>query len=226
MRSTSLLAVGLCLLATACGASATDENVFTEQGNEVNGLMVTLERELSPPLAAPKSEHIGASTNDIIQQAKDGLTFASTKTDETSSCKTSIYDDASKRPKLTIVDCPSAIYIRLTKGKGIIEHDDLNKDGKIDRYTSDDGLVAQYSDLNFDGEVDLLVERISELEDFNPKVFDLGEDEYPASFYVFRIRQDANGDGKLDFERVMTRGMLANAPDEAEAAPSAELEEG
>lgn len=216
-----MLGLTLGLLMTAACSGTTDDDAVTDSSAEFNARS-SLERELKPTIAPPTSGFIGASTSDVIQKSKANLTVLSSKTDKDSGCRTTIYKDTKSKPLLTIVECETSIQIRLRTAQGMIEHSDLNKDGKIDRYANDDGLVAQYIDRNYDGKIDVVVERVELIEDFSLAGY--GED-HPKSTFLFRIREDSNRDGKLDLEKLTVRGLLAPAEDAQEQEQEQEEEQ-
>src|SRR5262249_4716704 len=122
--------------------------------------------------------------------------------------KTEIRDPKVKEITVERVVCKSSDVIRTFNDDGSTktEHYDLNKDGKVDRYTGLDGAVVQYADSNFDGKIDSVTERVDKVKDFSLKGYE--DADYPKSSFLYRVREDRNHDGKLDHEKLTARGTL------------------
>lgn len=106
------------------------------------------------------------------------------------------------------VQCPTSDVVRLFAADGTTiraEHADLNRDGKVDRYTSQTEEVAQYVDTKFDGAIDVVVERVDALDDLSMEGY---EETFSRSNFLYRVRADRNRDGRLDFEKLTARGLL------------------
>ena len=201
------LAVGGCV-------AAEDDGSVTNDANEINEGRGSLERELSPPLETPKSDLIGAKMSDVVEEIAQ--TAKAFEVAAAGGCEKTEYKDTTTNKKVAErLRCGSSETVRFfgSSGSVIGERADLNKDGKVDRVTSEAGFpgapaVAQYVDTNFDGEIDVIVERVADVEDFSMSGYD---ETFPKSKFLHRIREDRNRDGKLDFERLTARGQLPAA---------------
>lgn len=203
MRWLVLFGSALFLLA---GCTA-DDGTVTDDSAEINHARGSLEREIDPPIAVPKSERIGASIADVLENAKG--TATGKKAPAVDGCVTTTFKDAeTKKPIVEHVACKASETVRLLAEDGTVaeEHADLNGDGKVDRFSSDDGVTAQLVDTNFDGKINVVVERVDKVKDFSLEGYD---EDYPKSKFLYRIREDRNRDGKLDFERLTARGTLS-----------------
>jgi hypothetical protein len=198
----------LCLWALAgCGSSG-DGDVSTADDNELNDPIGVIERDLKPPMDPPTSEQIGASTSSILADAMKGLTSKKT-TRGNDGCTLVQMFNADDVVVVEHTSCPKSEVVRLLRsdGRTRAEYGDFNKDGKIDRFSSEDGPVAQYTDSNFDGTIDVVIERVSLLKDFSLEGYEGAS--YPQSAFLFRIREDRNRDGTLDLEKYTAKGALA-----------------
>lgn len=184
----------------ACGSSdnATSNTSDLESGRGA------LTRQISPQLPVPTSDLIGAKLADVAATVTATAGTAKKSTD----CSTTPYYDANKTVVYQRVDCTASLTIRFLNAGGTMkeEHADLNKDGLVDRYTNESAKVAQYTDANFDGKIDVVVERVDQLTDFSLVGYP-GED-FPAAAFLYRIREDRNRDGGLDYETLSALGAL------------------
>jgi hypothetical protein len=198
----------LCLSALAgCGSSGGND-VSTADDNDLTDPIGVIERELTPPIEPPTSEHIGASTSAVLAEAMKGL--ASKKTTRgNDGCTLVQMFNADDVVVVEHTTCPKSQVVRLLRsdGRTRAEYGDFDNDGKVDRFSTEDGPVAQYTDSNFDGKIDSVVERVSLLEDFSLEGYEGAS--YPKSAFLFRVREDRNRDGKLDFEKYTAKGALA-----------------
>ncbi len=196
----------IALVGAVLGGCASEDNAVTDDSGELNEGQGVLEKQLDPPLASPTSDAIGAKMSDVIAKVSANKTESSPKS--AGGCSTVTFRDAqTKKPAVEHVTCASSEIIRVldANGRPTEEHADLNKDGKVDRYTSELAAVAQYTDLDFDGRVDVVVERVDQLKDFSMKGY---EEVFPKSMFLYRVREDRNHDGKLDWEKLTARGQL------------------
>jgi hypothetical protein len=202
MRSLFFLTAALCLV----GCSATDDSAVTDDNNELNEGVGSLERALSPQVAAPKNDAIGAKTSEVLANAIGTATGATKKGKD--GCSTTTYKDA-ETDKVIVRDivCSKSETIEVLDADGKVseEHADLDKDGKVDRYSSESGVIAQLLDTNYNGKIDVVIERVSKLKDFSMEGYDVV---YPKSRFLYRIREDRNRDGKMDWERLTAKGIL------------------
>lgn len=202
-------AVALAVVAlVGCSSSSADDGVATNDANEINEGRGALERELDPPVAAPASTVIGAKMTDVLTAAKGTATAgAAVKLGE--DCTSTPYKDG-KTKKVVVFDvqCKSSAVVRVmdTDGETVkAEHTDLNKDGKVDRWTGADKAIVQLTDTNFDGKLDVVVEKVELLKDFSLEGYD---EAFPKDRFLYRVREDRNRDGKLDYEKLIARGAL------------------
>jgi hypothetical protein len=198
----------LCLLALAgCGSSSGD-GTSTADDNELNDPIGVIERDLDPPMEPPTSEQIGTSTSGVLAEAMKGLASKKT-TRENDGCTLVQMFNADDVIVVEHTTCPKSEVVRLLRsdGRTRAEYGDFNKDGRVDRFSSEDGAVAQYTDSNFDGKVDVVIERVALIKDFSLDGYEGAE--YPKSAFLFRIREDKNRDGKLDLEKLTAKGALA-----------------
>jgi hypothetical protein len=203
MRPLGCFLLGIFAL-VACGA---DDGSVTDDSGEINEGRGSLERKIDPQLAAPKSDLIGAKLDEIFTTAAAKGTVGSPK--KSKDCETTQVKSG-KDVIVERVTCKSSDVVRILdeNGRAKSEHTDLNGDGKVDRYTGEDGAVAQYNDTDCDGKIDVVVERVDKVKDFSLKGY--GE-EFPKSKFLFRVREDRNHDGKLDHEKLTARGVLRPA---------------
>ena len=187
----------------ACSSS---DNVATDDDNELNEGIGALERDLLPPLDAPTSDRIGAKTSDVLAALSTELSPEAAKSLGDGCNQTNLVDGA-KKVVVEHVVCKGSEVVRLLAANGTtaVEHADLNRDGKIDRFSDVEGTVAQYRDVNFDGRIDVVIERVERVEDFSIAGY---ERVFPKSAFLYRIREDRNRDGKLDLEKLTARGAL------------------
>jgi hypothetical protein len=208
MRHVALLlsAAGLFAL-VGCG---TDDNAVTDGSSELNEGRGALERVMDPPIAGPKSELIGASMNDVFTAALGTLTAGSGKKAGDGCTKIEAKDTKTKKVAVERLQCESSDVVRILNSDGTskLEHYDLNKDGKVDRYIGEDGAVVQYQDTNFDGKIDLVIERVDKVKDFSLKGYD---EDFPKSQFLYRVREDRDRDGKLEHEKLTARGSIPKA---------------
>lgn len=210
---TASLVLGACAT-TACSGS--DDGAATDDSSEINEGRGVLERPLDPPMTPPTTELIGAKMDEVYEKALGKLTPGSGKKQSDGCTKTEVEDPDTNEVVLERVECKSSDVIRIFDSDGSTksEHYDLNKDGKVDRYTGEEGAVVQYADSNFDGKVDSIIERVDKVKDFSLKGYD--EQGYPKSAFLFRVREDQNKDGKLDHEKLTARGTLRPATESEE----------
>jgi hypothetical protein len=203
----SLMCCGLLAL-VGCTASRANDGSVTNDSNEINEGRGALEREINPPLSAPTSPLIGADMTAVFDEVKAEAGTQLEPVKQNDGCvRTEFKNPTTKKISAERVKCRSSDTIRVYASGGDIkaEHADLNGDGKVDRFTSQTEAVAQYLDTNFDGEIDTIVERVDELKDFSMEGYD---ETFPKTKFLFRIREDRNHDGKLDFEKLTARGAL------------------
>jgi len=188
----------------ACGS--TDDNA-TSNTSDLESGRGALTRLVSPQLPVPTSPLIGAKLADIAASVTATAGAAKASTD----CSTTPYHDANGTVVYQSIDCKTSSTIRFLNEDGTTkeEHADLNKDGVVDRYTSETAKVAQYTDANFDGKIDGIIERVDLLTDFS--LDDYPGESFPASAFLYRIREDRNRDGGLDYETLTARGALPGA---------------
>lgn len=191
------LASALLLGLVACGGSDDDASSNVSDLEAGRG---ALTRTITEALPVPTSPFIGAKIADVqaAATAKAGATKRS------ADCTTTSYVGETS---YQLLDCKTSTTIRFLNADGTVreEHADLDKDGLVDRYTASSGKVAQYTDANFDGKIDVEIERVSELTDFS---LDGYNESFPQSDFLYRIREDRNRDGALDFETLTARGAL------------------
>lgn len=212
MRWFGILLAGSALFLVV-GCSAASDGSVTDDANELNEGRGSLERELDPPIAVPTSALIGAKLSDVLAEAKGTATAGAPTKD--SDCTTTKYKDATKKVVVEHVACAGSEVVRVldTEGTTTAEHADLNKDGKVDRYSGEpgavdavvQGAVVQLVDTNYDGKIDVVVERVDKVKDFSMNGY---EETFPKSAFLHRVREDRNRDGKLDHETLTARGAL------------------
>lgn len=187
----------LALALVACGGSDDDASSNVSDLEAGRG---ALTRTIAEALPVPTSPFIGAKIADV--QAASKATAGTTK--RSADCTTTSYVGETS---YQLLDCKTSTTIRFLNADGTVreEHADLDKDDLVDRYTSSTGKVAQYTDANFDGKIDVEIERVSELTDFS---LDGYNESFPQSDFLYRIREDRNRDGALDFETLTARGAL------------------
>lgn len=201
VRSLALLLLGLA--AIGCSNAAEDGTV-TSGDNEIVEES-TLERELSPAIAAPDTPLIGKEMSAVLTELTNGMTALPSQ--KNNDCNLIRYKSSSGKVAAERETCEGSETIHTVDGNGNVktEYSDRNKDGKVDRFTGLDKTVVQYVDANFDGKVDTMVEKVELVKDFSMKGY---ESDYPKSKFLFRVREDRNRDGKLDVERLIARGPL------------------
>lgn len=210
MRRLALLVCSSLLVLAGCNAG--DDGAVTDDSAEINEGRGSLERLIDPPIAAPKSELIGAKMLDVLAEAK-GTATALAPSAAIEGCTTTRFKDAkTKQIVAERVECKRSEVLRFLAADGTTtaEHADLNKDGKVDRFSGEEGAVASFVDTNFDGKIDVVVERVEKVKDFSMEGYD---EVFPKSRFLFRVREDRNRDGKLDFEKLTARGALPKAAD-------------
>jgi hypothetical protein len=206
MRGFALLsAIGLSAV-VGLVACASKDDTTTDDSSEINEGRGSIERELTPPIAPPTSPFIGAKLDDVFLKAA-GSNTPSAAQKQNDCMLTDVKDATTKKIVVQRVVCASSDTVRVLDSGGTMtaEHLDANKDGKVDRYTGQDGAVSQYEDTNFDGTIDVVVERVDKVTDFSLKGY--GEN-LPKSDFLYRIREDRNHDGKLDHEKLTAKGSL------------------
>ncbi len=200
------------LLATAAlvACAPTQDDAVTDDSSELAEGRSALERELSPPIPAPAPVVIGKKTSDALAEVTAGAASAGV---EKALGGCTIERFASKTTKKIVAErelCKGSEVVRALDDLGAakVTYSDLNGDGKVDRFAGDDGAFVLYADANFDGKVDQTIERIDRLKDFSLDGYD---ESYPFSKFVHRIREDRNKDGKLDWEKLVAKGLLPPA---------------
>jgi len=197
----------LAAVAAGCGSSADDgsgEGVTT--ADDLTDPVGVLEQRLTPPLPAPSSPLIGASMADVLNEAMRGLASKQTTRDDDGCTMVRMFD-AQDVLAVEHLTCSRSEVVRILgpDGRTKAEHLDFNKDGKVDRYSSEEGRVAQFTDSNFDGKIDVVVERVALLDDFSLE----GYGDYPKSAFLFRVRESFMRDGFLHNEKLTAKGALA-----------------
>src|SRR5689334_17881072 len=89
MRSPLLLAM---FVVVGC---ASQENAVTDDDNELNEGVGSIERPLDPPMAAPTDPAIGAKTADVLTKAKGTATGKTKKGNN--GCSTTTYEDGATK---------------------------------------------------------------------------------------------------------------------------------
>lgn len=206
----SVLSFVLLAGATSLACAREDDASVTDDSSELVEGRSALERELSPPIAAPAPAVIGKKTSDALAEATKGAASAGIE-NATGGCTIERFKSATT--KKVVVErelCKGSEIVRLLDDAGSAKTtwSDLNRDGKVDRFAGEDGAFVLYADANFDGKVDQTIERVDRLKDFSLAGYD---ESYPASKFVHRIREDRNKDGKLDFEKLVAKGLLPPA---------------
>lgn len=212
MRLLPLLILSLVALG---GCSSSGDNVATDDSNELNEGRGSLERKIDPPMAAPSSDKIGTSISEILTAAKGTLTgkvIATTDED----CKQTNYKDTAKKQLVQHIECSKSVTVRIANEEGatISENADLNKDGKVDKWSGEDGSLIQIADTDFDGKIDLVIESVAKVKDFSMDGYD---ETFPKAKFLHRVREDRDRDGKFDHEKLTAKGILPPA-----SSPSAE----
>jgi hypothetical protein len=194
--------LGAALLVACTGGS---DDLATDDSSEINDSRGTLERQLDPPIVAPRTDLVGAKLADVLARIQ-GEATAQAPRRVSEDCKETDFK-ANKKLVGAHVICSGSETVRKLHEDGSVieEHFDLNKDGKVDRYASTEGTVVTYGDANYDGKVDLVIERVDRLEDFSMKGY---EETYPKESFLHRVREDRDKDGKLDHERLTAKGTL------------------
>jgi hypothetical protein len=207
MRHLSILFSSALLVLVGCTQG---DGVVTDDSSEVNEGRSALERPLDPPVTVPSSPFIGASVEAIFADAKGSATVLAPEQLVDGCSRTKVEDATTQTILVERIECQGSDLVRFLEDNGTIkaEHADLNKDGKVDRYSSETDDVAQYTDTNFDGEIDVVVERVERLKDFSMTGY--GET-FPQSKFLYRIREDRDRDKKLDLEKLIARGTLPKA---------------
>jgi hypothetical protein len=190
----------------ACSTEAGDGSV-TDDSNEIVQGRSFIEKEMKPALAPPTPAIIGQAMSEIVAQATAGKTSEGRKNTDGGCTLEKFVDASSKKLVAEREVCKSSDIVRLVddEGSAITTWSDLDKDGKIDRFAGEDGAFVLYADANFDGKVDQTIERVDRIEDFSLKGY---EETYPKSKFVHRIREDRNKDGKLEYEKYVSKGLL------------------
>lgn len=198
-----LLAVGFvsALAASACGAGDSSHTDDSE-------LVGTIERRLSPPIAVPTTPILTRKIGDVLAQVTANA-YTSKREPLKDGCSLERFQDT--RTKRLVGErelCKNSEVVRSLNDDGTTreEHADLDRDGKVDRYTGHDGTVTQYTDANFDGKIDSIVEDVSRLSDFSLEGY--GVRNLPASCFAFRVREDRDRDGKFEIEKLVARGAI------------------
>lgn len=190
------LASALLLGLAACGS----DDDASSNVSDLEAGRGALTRTIAEALPVPTSAFIGAKLADVQASAK--ATAGTVK--RSADCTTTSYVGETA---YQLLDCETSTTLRFLNADGTVreEHADLNKDRIVDRYTASSGKVAQYTDANFDGKIDVEIERVAELTDFS---LDGYNESFPQSDFLYRIREDRNRDGALDFETLTARGAL------------------
>lgn len=197
-----------CSLLALIGCAA-DDGAVTDDGNELVEARGALERELDPRLDPPEDDRIGADIDAVFEKIKTTAGTAQKPEKQSSGCTRTQFKSAkTKTVSAERVTCKQRDTIRVFNADGEIEaeHTDLNGDGKVDRFSSETGPIAQLLDTDFNGVIDTISERVSQLKDFS--LTEYGDEKFPKSTFAFRIRQDLNHDRKLDHEKMTAPGGL------------------
>ena len=191
-----------------CSTAADDDSV-TDDSNEIVQGRSFVEKELKTPLEPPTPAVIGKKTADVLAEATKDTTSAGKK-NVADGCSVEKFADASKKVVAERELCKSSEIVRLVDGGGYATTtwSDLNKDGKIDRFAGEDGAFVLYADANFDGKVDQTIEAVDQVQDFSMKGY---EETFPKSKFAHRVREDRNKDGKLEYEKLIAKGLLPPA---------------
>jgi len=207
------------LLFVACAASAAlvvcsipaDDGSVTDDSNEIVEGRSYVERDLKTPIDPPTPAIIGKATADVRTEATKGTASASKKNTAGGCTLERFASTSTKKVVAEVETCKSTEIVRLVDAGGYATTtwSDLNKDGKIDRFSGEDGAFVLYADANFDGKVDQTIERVDMVNDFSMKGYD---ENFPKSKFVHRVRDDRNHDGKLDHEKLIAKGLLPPAP--------------
>lgn len=197
-----------CAALVACAPQ--DDGAVTDDSSELVEGRSALERELSPPIAPPTPAVIGKKTSDAIAEATAGAASAGIEKAQ-GGCTIERFESATTKKLVAERElCKGSEVVRLLDELGAAKTtwSDLNRDGKIDRFAGEDGAFVLYADANFDGKVDQTIERVDRLKGFSLEGYD---ESYPTSKFVHRIREDRNKDGKLDWEKLVAKGLLPPA---------------
>jgi hypothetical protein len=206
MRSLTLIfTTGLFL---AIGACSSNDGAATDDSSEINEGTGVLEKQLNPTIDVPKSDLIGQNLEEIYTKALGDLKAPAAEKQSDGCSQIEVRDPQTKEVVVERVTCKTSDVVRTFNDDGSTkeEHADLNKDGKVDRYTGADGSVVQYVDSNFDGKIDGMTERVDLLKDFSLKGYE--ETDYPKSAFLYRVRFDRDYDGKFEHESMTARGLL------------------
>jgi hypothetical protein len=208
----SLLFFVACLGATGLAGCSTqaDDGSVTDDSNEIVQGRSFIEKELATPLAPPTPAMMGKSMNDVVTEATTGKAVGEKKNIGDGCTLQKFGDAATKKVVAEREVCKGTDILRLVDAEGAATTtwSDLNKDGKVDRFSGEDGAFVLYADADFDGKVDQTMERVDRIQDFSLKGY---EETYPKSKFVHRIREDRNKDGKLDHEKYLSKGLLPPA---------------
>lgn len=206
MKSRAMRYLAFVLLASLVGCSSSEDSVSTDDGNELNEGIGVIDRAIATPIAVPESDALGVTMSAVLEEASEGLRAAAPTT--SGGCSLVKLFDAADALKIEHTTCAGSETIRILAANGTTarEHADLDNDGKVDRWSSEEGVIAQIADTDFDGKVDVLVERVALVDDFSLAGYDV---EYPKSSFLFRVREDRNHDGRFEFEKLTARGALA-----------------
>lgn len=192
-----------------CSTESDDEAV-TDDSNEIVQGRSFIEKELSPAIAPPAPAIIGKATAEVVTEATTGATSGGKKNIGDGCTLEKFTSNASKKVIAEREVCKSTDIVRTVDEGGYAKTtwSDLNKDGKIDRFSGEDGAFVLYADADFDGRVDQTIERVDRVSDFSTKGY---SETYPKSKFVHRVREDRNKDGKLDYEKLISKGLLPPA---------------
>ncbi len=202
----SFLVALTALSASVFACSAGDDGTATEDDNEIIDAQSFLERNLDPT-TPPETPVIGRKTSEALAELTSGATSVGNAPSR-EGCTLERFKNATTG--VVVGDhqvCQRSQVIRLLDKD---EHpkttySDLNGDGKIDRFTGEDGAFISFVDTNFDGKVDVTVERLDRVKNFSLKGYPPG---YKASQFIHRIREDRDKDGMLDHERIVAKAPL------------------
>jgi hypothetical protein len=197
----SAVVLGAVLALAACASSS--DSVSTDDSSEIDESRGEIDKDLAPPLPVPTTPFIGARLDDVYAQAAGSL-VAGAPQKRGDDCSIVQVKNASGAIVVERETCTTGDTVRVF-GAVTTEHLDLNKDGKVDRWTGSDGAVSQYDDTNCDGTVDVVTEDVSKVKDFSLSGY--GET-LPKTDFLFRIREDRNHDGTLDHEKLTAKGAL------------------
>jgi hypothetical protein len=214
MRGATLLfSTSLVLAVLGC---STEDGSATDDSSEINEGTGSIERTINPEIAAPKTDLIGAKMTDVYADAKGTLSAAAATKGSDGCTKTEVTDPKANVVVVARIQCSTSDVIRTFKSDGSLksEHYDLNKDGKVDRFTGEDGAVVQYTDADCDGKIDGIIERVDKVKDFSLNGYDgYTSADYPKSLFLYRVREDRDRDGKFEHEKLTAKGTLVKPGD-------------